>query len=51
MRERTLAVFGSHFVTRLTSQYRAIADEFAWRRAATLVGRTAHVSGSSERCS
>ena len=34
MHERTLAVLAKHFVIRLTSRYRAIADELAWRRAA-----------------
>ena len=34
MHERTLAVLAKHFVTRLASRYRAIADELAWRRAA-----------------
>src|SRR4029077_8888335 len=34
MHERTLAVLARHFLTRLTSRYRAIADELAWRRAA-----------------
>ena len=34
MHERTLAVLARHFVTRLTSRYRARADELAWRRAA-----------------
>ena len=33
MHERTLAVLAKHFVTRLASRYRAIADELAWRRA------------------
>ena len=34
MPERTLAVLARHFVTGLTSRYRARADELAWRRAA-----------------
>ena len=34
MPERTLAVLVRHFVTGLTSRYRARADELAWRRAA-----------------
>ena len=34
MHERILAVLARHFVIRLTSRYRAIADELAWRRAA-----------------
>ena len=33
MHEKTLAVLAKHFVTRLVSRYRAIADELAWRRA------------------
>ena len=33
MHEKTLAVLAKHFVTRLVSRHRAIADELAWRRA------------------
>src|SRR5262245_16426273 len=33
MHERILAVLAKHFVTRLASRHRAIADELAWRRA------------------
>ena len=34
MPERTLAVLARHFVTGLTSRYRARAEELSWRRAA-----------------
>ena len=34
MPERTLAALARHFVSRLTSRYRARAEELAWRRAA-----------------
>src|SRR6476660_1889738 len=34
MHERTLAVLARHYLTRLMSRYRAIADELVWRRAA-----------------
>ena len=33
MHKRTLAVLAKHFVIRLASRHRAIADELAWRRA------------------